>query len=175
MRALPATVGFSPTLQDQHGCGIVKRMAIQTLTLKVPFLRLNAAKAAEFARLQDLNTKVANGILALSQEARSALTTAHFTDVEIGSAWMNQTIRNARARTKAKHFTVMLLETNNQNWTLYKVGDTYSVGFNLLRGMKKRIPLEVYGMPYRGLLDALLVGRANQGGQKLLRSSRVSS
>jgi hypothetical protein len=29
-------------------------MATQTLTLKVPFLRLNAAKAAEFARLQDL-------------------------------------------------------------------------------------------------------------------------
>ena len=46
---------FSPTLQDQRGCGIVKRMATQTLTVKVPFLRLNAAKAAEFARLQDLN------------------------------------------------------------------------------------------------------------------------
>ena len=59
MRALPATVGFSPTLHDQQGCGIVKRMATQTLTLKVPFLRLNAAKATEFARLQDLNTKVA--------------------------------------------------------------------------------------------------------------------
>ena len=61
-------------------------MATQTLTLKVPFLRLNAAKAAELARLQDLNTKVANGFLALSQEERSDLTTAHFTDVEIGSA-----------------------------------------------------------------------------------------
>ena len=121
MRALPATVGFSPTLHDQQGCGIVKRMATQTLTLKVPFLRLNAAKATEFARLQDLNTQVANDILALSQEERSDLTTAHFTDVEIGSAWMNQTIRNARARTKAKRFRVMLLETNNQNWTLHKV------------------------------------------------------
>jgi putative transposase len=70
-------------------------MATQTLTLKVPFLRLNAAKAAEFARLQDLKTKVANAILALSQKQRADLTTAHFTDVEIGSAWMKQTIRNA--------------------------------------------------------------------------------
>src|SRR5205085_9338320 len=172
MRALPATGGFSPTLQDQHDCGIVKRLATQTLTLKVPFLRINAAKAAEFARLQDLNTKVANGILALSQEERSDLTTAHFTDVEIGSAWMNQTIRNARARTKAKRFTVMLLETNNQNWTLYKVGDTYSLGFNLLRGVKKRIPLEVYGVPCQGLLDALLEGRAKQGSLKVWRSRR---
>ena len=47
--------GFSPTLQDRQACGIVKRMATQTLTLKVPFLWLNAAKAAEFARLQGLN------------------------------------------------------------------------------------------------------------------------
>ena len=66
---------FRPTLHHQKGCGIVKRMVTQTLTLKVPFLRLNTAKAAEFARLQDLNTKVANGILALSQEKRSDLTT----------------------------------------------------------------------------------------------------
>jgi putative transposase len=88
-------------------------MATQTLILKVPFLRLNAVKAAEFARLQDLNTEVTNGILAQLQEDRSDLTTAHFTDVEIGSAWMNQTIRNARARTKAKRVTVMLSETNN--------------------------------------------------------------
>src|SRR5438034_1085124 len=138
-------------------------MATQTLTLKLPFLRLNRAKASEFARLQDLNTEVATGILALSREERADLTTAHFTDVEIGSAWMNQTIRNARARTKVKRFRVMPLETNNQNWTLYKVGDTYSVGFNLLRGVKKRIPLQVYGVPHQRILDALLEGRAKQG------------
>ena len=71
----------------------------QTLTLKLPFLRLNAAKATEFARLQDLNTEVANGILLLSPAERSDLTTAHVTNEANGSAWMNQTIRNARART----------------------------------------------------------------------------
>jgi IS605 OrfB family transposase len=59
-------------------------MVRQTVTLKLPFLRLNAAKATEFARLQDLNTEVANGILALSPAERSDLTTAHFTNVEIG-------------------------------------------------------------------------------------------
>jgi putative transposase len=77
-------------------------MVAQTLTLKLPFLRLNAAKSTEFARLQDFNTEVANGILAMSPAERSALTTAHFTNADIGSAWMNQTIRNAWARTKVK-------------------------------------------------------------------------
>jgi putative transposase len=147
-------------------------MARQTLTLKLPFLRLNAAKAAELARLQDLNTEVANSILALSPKERAALTTADFGDVEIGSAWMNQTIRNARARTKVKRFRVMPLETNNQNWTLYKVGDIYSVGFNLLRGVNKRVPLEVYGVPSQDVLDALLEGRAKRGSLKLWRSRR---
>ena len=72
-------------------------MVGQTLTLKLPFLRLNAAKATEFPRLQNLNTEVSNGILALSPAERSDLTTAHVTNVKIGSAWMNQTIRNAWA------------------------------------------------------------------------------
>jgi len=70
----------------------------QTLALKLPFLRLNATKAAAFARLQDLNTATANAILALPKEERGALTTAHFAHVELGSAWMNQTIRPHRAR-----------------------------------------------------------------------------
>jgi len=73
-------------------------MATQTLALKLPFLRLNATKAAAFARLQDLNTATANAILALPKEERGALTTAHFAHVELGSAWMNQTIRPHRAR-----------------------------------------------------------------------------
>jgi putative transposase len=147
-------------------------MVRQTVTLKLPFLRLNAAKATEFARLQDLNTEVANGILALSPAERSDLTTAHFTSVEIGSAWMNQTIRNARARTKVKRFKVLPLETNNQDWTVHRVGDVYSLGFGLRRGTKKRIPLDVYGEQHRPVLDALLEGRAKKGSLKFWRSRR---
>jgi len=33
---------------------------------------------------------------------------------------MNQTIRNARAKTGVTQFKVAPLETNNQNWTLHK-------------------------------------------------------
>jgi putative transposase len=147
-------------------------MVTQTLSLKLPFLRLNATKAAEFGRLQDLNTATANGILAMSKEESGALTTAHFTHVELGSAWMNQTIRNARAKTGVKRFKVLPLETNNQNWTLHKVGDTYSLGIGLLRGVKKRVPLEVYGAHATRALDAILDGTAKKGGLKLWRSRR---
>lgn len=116
-------------------------MSTATKTLKPPFLRLNRAKAEEFAQLQTLNTTVANDILATPKAQRRDLTSRSFAHIVIGSAWINQTIRNANARTKVKQFQCLPLETNNQNWTLHKVGSTYSLGFGLLRGSKKRIPL----------------------------------
>jgi len=104
-------------------------MATLTKTLKLPFLRLNRSKADLFVRLERLNTDVANAILAMPKDQRRALTSKAFADVEIGSAWINQTIRNANARTKVKQFRCLPLETNNQNWSLHRVGDTFSLGF----------------------------------------------
>lgn len=116
-------------------------MPTLTLTLKLPFLNLNRVKAAEWVRLQEVNTALANRILAMPRAERRALTTASFKDVELGSAWVNQTIRNvnksaARWRGGVKVFKRLPLETNNQNWTLHKVGDTYSIAFGLLRGSR---------------------------------------
>ena len=74
-----------------------------------------------------------------AEDERRTLTSKSFAHIEIGSAWINQTIRNANARTKVKQFRCLPLETNNQNWTLHKVGDTYSVSFGLRRGIKKRV------------------------------------
>lgn len=147
-------------------------MATLTKTLKLPFLRLNQAKVAEFARLELLNTEVANRILTLPKEERRTLTSKFFADVEIGSAWINQTIRNANARTKVRRFRRLPLETNNQNWTLHRVGETFSVSFGLLRSVKKRIPLEVHCASHGELLAALLEGRAKAGSIKLSRSRR---
>jgi IS605 OrfB family transposase len=147
-------------------------MATLTKTLKLPFLRLNQAKAEEFARLEKLNTDVANRILAMPKEARRALTSKSFADIEIGSAWINQTIRNANARSKVRQFRRLPLETNNQNWTLHQVGDTFSVSFGLLRGIKKRIPLDVHAASHRELLDAVRNGSARAGSIKLSRSRR---
>jgi hypothetical protein len=98
---------------------------------------------------------------------RRALTSKSFAHVEIGSAWINQTIRNANARTKVKQFRCLPLETNNQNWTLHKVSDTYSVSFGLLRGIKKRVPLAVHHATHQAWLDAILDGAAKAGSIKL--------
>ena len=147
-------------------------MSTATKTLKLPFLKLNRAKADEFTRLQALNTRVANGILSLPKAERRALTSKSFAAVEIGSAWINQTIRNANARTRVKQFRCLPLETNNQNWTLHKVGDTYSLGFGLRRGMKKRVPMAVHPAQHHPLLDAILAGEAQPGSLKLWRSRK---
>ena len=147
-------------------------MATLTKTLKLPFLRLNQAKAEELARLEALNTEVANRILTMPKDERRKLTSKSFADIEIGSAWINQTIRNANARTKVKRFRCLPLETNNQNWTLHRVGDTFSVSLGLLRGTRKRVPLEVHVASHRDLLQALLEGKAKAGSIKLSRSRR---
>lgn len=147
-------------------------MATSTLTLKLPFLRLNSAKAREFLRLQELNTKVANQLLTIPKTERNRLTSKDFNHIEIGSAWINQTIRNANAATGVKQFKVLPLETNNQNWDLYKVGDTYSIGFGLLRGIKKRVPLAIHQSKHTAILDSLMAGTVQKGSIKLWRSKR---
>jgi len=149
----------------------------QTLTLKLPFLNLNRVKAAEWARLQEVNTALANRILAMPRTERRALTTASFKDVELGSAWVNQTIRNvnksaARWRGGVKVFKRLPLETNNQNWTLHKVGDTYSIAFGLVRGVKKRVPLAVHEANHRAVLEGILAGTHKQGSLKLVQSKK---
>lgn len=147
-------------------------MATVTKTLKLAFHRLNQSKAADFARLQAVNTDLANRVLAIPKKDRRALTTASFKDVELGSAWINQTIRNANAKTKVKRFKSLPLETNSQNWTLHKVGDTYSVAFGIVRGIKKRVPLQVDVSVHGEWLDAVLNGTAKPGSIKLSRSRR---
>lgn len=115
-----------------------------TLTLKLPFYRLNQAKALELERLTAINTQVANGLLLIDKRERKKLTSSAFRHVEIGSAWINQTIRTTNAKTKVKYFKQVWLETNNQNFEISKQGNFYTVAFNLLRGKKGRIPLSIH-------------------------------
>lgn len=74
-------------------------MAELTLTLRLPFYRLNQVKALEFERLTIVNTQVANDLLLIDKKERAKLTSSAFRHVEIGSAWINQTIRNTNAKT----------------------------------------------------------------------------
>jgi len=147
-------------------------MGTATLTLKLPFLRLNQMKAQEFLRLQELNTGIANQLLTIPKGERTKLTSKDLRHIEIGSAWINQTIRNTNAATKVKQFKVLPLETNNQNWSLHKVGTTYSLGFGLLRGIKKRVPLLIHQSKYQQILDGILDGTVQKGSIKLWRSKK---
>jgi IS605 OrfB family transposase len=147
-------------------------MNTQTLTLKLPFLNLNGVKSEELSRLTKENVALANRILAYPKDERRRLTTAAFPDTMIGSAWVNQTIRNANAATKIRRFHCLPLETNNQNWSLHKVGETYSISFGLWRGVKKRVPLEVHVANHGQVLDAVLDGTAKKGSIKIFQSRK---
>ncbi|MCV3215087.1 RNA-guided endonuclease TnpB family protein [Plectonema radiosum NIES-515] len=147
-------------------------MAKLALTLKLPFYRLNQIKALEFERMTIVNTQVANDLLLVDKKERKKLTSSAYRHVEIGSAWINQTIRNTNAKTKVKHFKRMWLEVNNQNFEVSKQGKFYSVAFNLLRGRKGRIPLDVHSASHTETLDKIISGEAKLGSLKLCSSKK---
>ena len=147
-------------------------MAELTLTLKLPFYRLNKVKALEFDRLTNVNTQVANELLLIDKKERKKLSSSAFAHVEIGSGWINQTIRNTNAKSKVKHFNRMWLETNNQNFEISKQGDFYTVAFNLLRGKKGRLPLSIHHASHNSVLDNIIAKTAKLGSLKLCKSKK---
>lgn len=148
------------------------RMAELTLTLKLPFYRLNQVKALEFERLTAVNTQIANNLLEFDNKERKKLTSAAFKHIEIGSMWINQTIRNTNAKNKVKHFKRMWLEVNNQGYEVLKAGDLYTLCFSLYRGRKGRIPLEVHSASHAETLDKLIARVAKLGSLKLCKSKK---
>ncbi|MEA5568049.1 MULTISPECIES: transposase [unclassified Anabaena] len=147
-------------------------MSELTLTLKLPFYRLNQVKALELERLTTINTQVANDLLLIDKKERAKLTSSAFRHVEIGSAWINQTIRNTNAKTKVQRFKRVWLETNNQNFEISKQGNFYTVAFNLLRGRKGRIPLSIHQGSHTDVLDKVISGEAKLGSLKLYKSKK---
>ena len=148
-------------------------MPTQSLTLKLPLLDLNQVKRETFERLEAVNTALANGILKMDKAARKGLTTKDFSDVPIQSGFLNQTLRNCKAKTKVKRFKKLPLETNNQGWKLHKVGNTFSVSFNVTRERSQRVPLKVHCASHRELLEKLLKpAGVKQGTLKLVCSKR---
>lgn len=147
-------------------------MAELTITLKLPFYRLNQVKALEFERLTAVNTQVANDLLNVDKKERKKLTSAAFKHIEIGSMWINQTIRNTNVKTKAKHFKRMWLEVNNQGYEVLKSGDLYTLSLSLYRGRKGRIPLEVHSASHEEALDKLIAGEAKLGTLKICKSKK---
>ena len=140
------------------------------MTLKLPFYRLNACKAAEFERLTLLNTEVANTLISVEKTERRKYTSKDFQHIEIGSMWINQTIRNTCARTKVKRFKRLPLEVNNQGYRISRNGDLFTVSFGLYRGAKKRIPLSVHSASHKSTLEKIIKSEAKLGSLKISKS-----
>ncbi|MGB3513497.1 MAG: transposase, partial [Microcoleaceae cyanobacterium] len=147
-------------------------MSKLTLTLKLPFYRLNACKAAEFERLTLLNTEVANTLLRVDKSERRKYTSKDFHHLEIGSMWINQTIRNTCAKTKVKKFKRLPLEVNNQGYSVSRQGDLFTVSLSLYRGKKKRIPLKVHSASHQETLEKMISGVASLGSLKISKSRK---
>ncbi len=102
-------------------------MATQTLSLKLPFLRLNATKAAEFARLQDLNTATANEIVALpKKEARLVRHVNHIISKEVvrfavdhGCGIRLEELRGIRQTTRQRKDIKKQADKNRDYWPYY--------------------------------------------------------
>ncbi len=147
-------------------------MSKLTLTLKLPFYRLNACKAAEFERLTLLNTEVPNTLLKVDTSERRKYTSKDFHHVEIGSMWINQTIRNTCAQTKVKKFKRLPIEVNNQGYNVTRQGDLFTISFSLYRGKRKRIPLTVHSASHQETLEKIINGEASLGSLKISKSRK---
>jgi IS605 OrfB family transposase len=145
-----------------------------TRTLKLKFLGLNQAKSELFEQTTAEYTSLANELLKLPIKERKKLTTAKVVS-PLKSALVNQVIRQVKgdAGEKAKIYKVLPPEINNQNWKLHRVGDTYSVSFPTLQGIK-RVPLNVGGKHWLPIFDKILGGdpTIKLGTLKLLKRKR---
>ena len=99
-------------------------MSKLTLTLKLPFYRLNTCQAAEFECLTWLNTE-GRTLLKVDTLGGRKYTSKDFHHVGIGSMWINQTIRNTCTQTKVKKFKPLPIEFN-QGYNVTRQGDLFT-------------------------------------------------
>ncbi|MDJ0520160.1 MAG: hypothetical protein QNJ74_29195 [Trichodesmium sp. MO_231.B1] len=146
-------------------------MSKLTLTLKLPFYRLNTCQAAEFERLTWLNTE-GRTLLKVDTLGGRKYTSKDFHHVEIGSMWINQTIRNTCAQTKVKKFKPLPIEFNNQGYNVTREGDLFTISFSLYRGKRKRIPLTVHSASHQETLEKIINAEAFLGSLKISKSRK---
>ena len=145
-----------------------------TRTLKLKFHALNAVKAQLFAETTDACTELGNQLIKLPVKERKKLTTAQVV-TPLKSALANQVIRQVKGKAgnKVKEYKLLPPEVNYQNWRLFKHGDTYSVSFPTLQGVK-RVPIEIKSNYWQSLLNKLLSGdeTISKGTLKLYQKKR---
>lgn len=148
-------------------------MPTQTLTLKLPFYRLNQCKAEEFEVFTQTFTDLANELLEIPKKVRSKLTSKDFNHIkEVGSMWCNQLIRNCNAKTRVKKFKKLPPEVNNQGFRIEKSGELFTIKFNTQRGRKRSLPLEIHHASHAKRLQGVLDGTVKLGSLKLWKSRK---
>lgn len=138
-----------------------------TTTLKLKFLALNGVKASMFAETVEASTELANSLLKVPFAERKKLTTA-MVSTSLKSALSNQVIRilSGKAGNRVKSFKVFWPEVNKQNWKVCKAGETYSVSFPTVQGVK-RVPIAVHPH-FAQQLDEIISGELEKGMLKLM-------
>lgn len=133
-----------------------------TTTLKLKFFNLNQVKAEMFARTVEASTALANELLLIPHDERKKLTTAMVV-TPLKSALSNQVIRILRGKAgkRVKAFKVFWPEVNKQNWKVCKVGETYSLSFPTIQGVK-RVPIAV-NSHFAHQLDEIISGNLEKG------------
>jgi IS605 OrfB family transposase len=146
-------------------------MSQVTIKLKLKFSHLNHAKAKMFCEMREENTRLANWLLTIPLPERRKLTTAKI-ETSLMSALANQTIRHTTSGIgkKVKQYKSLPPEINKQNWSIHKVGETYSLSFPTIKGTK-RVPVEVASKYWQPILDRLLNGDTliDKGSAKLIK------
>lgn len=149
-------------------------MSTITTTLKIKFLDLNQSKANLFEQMTHECTNLANELLKLDLPARRKLTTAKVVTF-LMSAVANQVIRATTSGSgkKTKQYKLLPPEINKQNWEVFRVGDTYSISFPTIKGVK-RVPLLVEGRHWQPILEQLLAldPRVEKGTVKIIKHRR---
>ena len=139
-----------------------------TRTIKLKFLDLNKVKQQMFADMLVENTRLANELLKMPYMQRREMTTARV-QTTLKSALANQTIRHTISSTgrKVKQYKQLPVEINKQNWKLENRGDTYSISFPTILGVK-RVPVGVASNHWEPVLQQVLAGEAEKGSVKLI-------
>jgi IS605 OrfB family transposase len=140
----------------------------QPITIKLKLLNPTQHKKEVYQTMADRNTAFANQYL----NAENRPKTSKDASVELPSAVVNQSIRDLKAKKKAKHIKRLWPGFNNQNFRVEKEasesgGAAWKVSFPTI---EKRIGVPIVVQPFQEKhLNALLSGQSKQGTAYLIR------
>ncbi len=142
---------------------------MQTITLRMKLLKPTEAKKAEYRRMTNETTALANRLIGLPKKERSISSKSIGGDLP--SAVKNQLVRDVNGNKTAKRFRRVWPAFNNQNFRVEK--ETAKDGKETWKASfptgEKRVGVPVVATDYhKPYLELLQTGKAKQGAAKLV-------